>query len=119
MPEWLMQLLGTLGGLGLIAAAVRGVFNRWIAKVDAAANSVTTDKKTQAERIEKLEGKVESLLHDAVAGVKELNAQLLARIDMDEKQNTVLTATAQALADNARIFARIESLLGRLLEGKA
>lgn len=118
MPEWAMQLLVAGGGLALIGGGIRAWWTAWLEDRKAKSDAAAAEKKSQQERTEKLEGKVESLLHDAAASAKELNAQLIARIDMDEKQNTVIAANTEALKENAKLYARIEALLSRLLETK-
>lgn len=50
-------------------------------------------------RNDKLQGKVESLLMDAIAREREANAQMIDRIAMDRQQNVVAAAMTVALKE--------------------
>jgi pyruvate-formate lyase len=120
-----MEILITGGGLAMLAAAVNALFKDWResrkAKRDAQAEerlAEVAEKKSLQDRADKYQGKVESLLHDAVAAQRELVAQMSERIKMDEAQNTVLNAATAALTENTKVLARLEPLLTKLVELK-
>ncbi len=120
MPDWASALIkDLLAPTGIVALAFGWWFKarRDDRKEKEAAEAA--ERKAEKERTERLEGKVESLLHDAAASARELNAQLMARIDMDEKQNTVLNAASEALTENAKVLARLEPILAKLMERKS
>lgn len=113
-----MQLLVAGGGLGLLAGAARAWWTAWREDSKAKKDAEAAEKKSLQDRADKYQGKVESLLHDAVGTQRELVSQMQERIKMDEAQNTVLNAATAALTENTKILARLEPLLAKLVEHK-
>lgn len=137
MPEWALQLLVTGGGLGMMGAGANAWFKAWRedrkAKRDAeaakiaAAEAVTAQAlKSLQERNDKLEGqleryggKLESVLMDMIAAKEEAVRQMGARMEMDDRQDASIIASAEALKANAKMMADLKAVIEKALEPKA
>lgn len=100
MPEWTKEIV-----LALIVAITGGVgwlFKSWREDRKAKHDTASAEKRSLEERAERLQGKVESLLMDAIARERESNAQMVDRIAMDKQQNEVIAAATAALNAMAR-----------------
>lgn len=108
MPDWLQQLLLAVIG----SASITGGIGWWF-KTRRDDRKEEADRRivlhaTLETRIEKLQVKIESLLMDAIAREKEANVQMTQRIEMDARQNEVITAATTALKEAAIIMAHLE-----------
>lgn len=108
MPEWAMQLLIAGGGLGLLGAGTKAWWVDWCESRKAKRKALADDKKSLEERADRLQGKVESLLMDAIAREREHNAQQADRIAMDAKLADVIATATAELKEAAVRMARIE-----------
>lgn len=108
MPEWAMQLLLALIGSASVTGGIGWFFrSRRDDRKEEEARRSAIYAASEA-RCEKLQGKVESLLMDAIARERENNAQMSERIEMDAKQNEVILAATGTLKECAMFLARLE-----------
>lgn len=108
MPEWAMTLLVSGGGLVMVAGGAKAWWSAWREDRKAKRDGMVAEKRSLEERADRLQGKVESLLMDAIAREREHNAQQADRIAMDAKQNEVIITATTALKEAAVLMAKIE-----------
>jgi hypothetical protein len=97
MPPWVMELLIPGGGLLLMAAGLKAWWTDWRDGQKAKREADAAYKKALEDRVVTLQGKVESLLMDAIARERESNTLRAQRLEMDKKLEALATAMAAAL----------------------
>lgn len=111
MPDWVQNLIIAALGSSTIAGGIGWWFKS--RREDQNEERRRTDAIRQALelRVDKLNDKVESLLRDAIAREREAIGQNRERMDMDAKQNEVISAASTALKEATVMMAAMKKLL--------
>ncbi len=102
MPDWAMQLLIAGGGLAAIVTAISKLFD-----------ALMKAWKAKEDHVDRLQEKVESLLHDAVAREREANAHMHEQSEIDADHKEVTVANTAALAKAVLLIERLEKKLSQ------
>lgn len=119
MPDWVQNLIIAAFGSSTLAGAIRWWFksrreDRKEKDARSEAIRLALEARTEATRValetrvEKLNDKVESLLRDAIAREREAINQTRERMEMDAKQNEVISAATSALKEATVLMAKMK-----------
>ena len=99
MPEWLMQLLVSAGGLGMIGAMGKAWWTAFRDDRKTKLDAEATYKKSLEAKVERLQDKVESLLMDAAAKGQDDRREKAELIAALNKINELSASMVDALKD--------------------